>query len=314
MNTKHATTTGMMMLAVALCAIPAAAFSADQDRSDRRENRTVRERTNSDRGRVGSESPASQSDRRRGSADSRPGDSRRDVAVARELPRSESSDRRADSAPASRDGARRAVDSGRDSTRGTTRGFTGGIMSGDSRADSRGGASYRADSRTTSGDRYGSGSGNRRDTSRAYSGGGYGYRTGGGRYSNRDGYGYGYGYRSHDSLSWRLLRLGLEIFVGDPYDYRFDDRWTPRYGHRFTLRRGFGYGGMSFLVDPDDTAIYIDRQFIGVASDFDGEPVPLEAGYHEVELRASGCQPVLFDITVRPGQVIPYRGSLMGYR
>jgi hypothetical protein len=71
---------------------------------------------------------------------------------------------------------------------------------------------------------------------------------------------------------------------------------------------------MSFLIDPDDAAVIVDGEFIGIARDFDGQPVPLAAGIHEIELQAADCEPVVFDVTVRPGQVIPYRGSLMQIR
>ena len=39
--------------------------------------------------------------------------------------------------------------------------------------------------------------------------------------------------------------------------------------------------------------------------------MPVAVGYHRIELYAPGCEPVVFDVTVMPGQVIPYRGSLM---
>jgi len=68
---------------------------------------------------------------------------------------------------------------------------------------------------------------------------------------------------------------------------------------------------MSFLVDPDDTEVIIDGVFVGIAREFGGQPVPVAVGYHRIELYAQGCEPVAFDVNVMPGQVIPYRGSLM---
>jgi hypothetical protein len=139
------------------------------------------------------------------------------------------------------------------------------------------------------------------------------------QYGNRpyDGRAYsngGYGYRPYIPRVNVRLGLGLSIFAGRPYGFRFDYGWAPPYAHRFPMRQGIGYGGMSFLIDPDDAAIYVDGEFIGISRDFDGQPVPLAAGWHEIELQAEGCEPVVFDITVRPGQVIPYRGSLFGIR
>jgi hypothetical protein len=134
------------------------------------------------------------------------------------------------------------------------------------------------------------------------------------RYDNRV-YGYGgYGYRPYISRPRVRFGLGISIFAGRPYGFRFDYGWAAPYAYRFPIRRGIGYGGMSFLIDPDDAAIYVDGEFIGIARDFDGQPVPLAIGVHEIQLQAEGCEPVVFDIRVRPGQVIPYRGSLMPYR
>jgi hypothetical protein len=36
----------------------------------------------------------------------------------------------------------------------------------------------------------------------------------------------------------------------------------------------------------------------------------LRSGLHHVELRAEGLAPLAFDITVVPGQVIPYQGTM----
>ena len=67
-------------------------------------------------------------------------------------------------------------------------------------------------------------------------------------------------------------------------------------------------------VDPTDAAVFIDGEYVGCVNDFGpyDAPLTLPAGYHNVELRARGWQPMRFDITVLAGQVIPYRGTL-GY-
>jgi hypothetical protein len=68
---------------------------------------------------------------------------------------------------------------------------------------------------------------------------------------------------------------------------------------------------MSFLIDPDEAEIYVDGVFIGRAYEFGGQPVPVGAGYHRVEIYAPGFEGVVYDVNVLPGQVIPYRGSLV---
>jgi hypothetical protein len=138
-----------------------------------------------------------------------------------------------------------------------------------------------------------------------------------GRYDNRGDYGrYGSGYRRYGSFNrnaWRgrtFLGLGVSIFAGRPFSFRFDYGWRPNFAYYYPMRSGLAYGGMSFLLDPDYAEVYIDGEFVGIARDFGGQPVPVAVGYHRIELYASGYAPVAFDITVRPGQVIPYRGSL----
>jgi hypothetical protein len=140
-----------------------------------------------------------------------------------------------------------------------------------------------------------------------------------GYYSNR-GYNNGYypnhgyvAYGGHNNYAWRAnirYGLGISIFAGSPFAFRFDYRWRPSFDYGYTMRPGMSYGGMSFLIEPDHAGVYIDGQFVGVARDFGGQPVPVAAGYHRIELYAEGFEPVAFDITVYPGQVIPYRGSL----
>jgi hypothetical protein len=130
-----------------------------------------------------------------------------------------------------------------------------------------------------------------------------------GRYSNRD-----YGWTgSYDRNAWRSrirFGLGLSIFAGRPFGFHFDYGWRPRFDYRYQMQYGVTYGGISFLLDPSDAEVYIDGQFVGIAGDFGGQPVPVSAGYHRIELYANGFEPAAFDINVLPGEVIPYRGSL----
>jgi hypothetical protein len=147
--------------------------------------------------------------------------------------------------------------------------------------------------------------GNRQYDTRGYDSGRYDTR----QYSNR---GYA-GYREYDRYSWRSnirFGLGISIFSGRPFAFRFDYGWRPSFSYRYTMRPGLAYGGMSFLLDPDFAEVYIDGEFVGIARDFGGEPVPVAVGFHRIELYAQGFEPVAFDINVFPGQVIPYRGSL----
>lgn len=128
-------------------------------------------------------------------------------------------------------------------------------------------------------------------------------------YSNRGYVPYG----SYNRNAWRgrvHFGLGLSIFAGNPFRFRFDYGWRPSFAYHYRMVPSVTYGGMSFVLDPYYAEVYIDGQFVGVASDFGGQPVPIAAGFHRIELYAPGFVPVAFEIRVYPGQVVPYHGTL----
>ena len=101
------------------------------------------------------------------------------------------------------------------------------------------------------------------------------------QYSNRD-----YRWRgSYDRNAWRSrirFGLGISIFSGRPFSFRFDYGWRPGFNYRYPMRPGVAYGGMSFLLNPDDAEVYIDGAFVGIARDFGGQPVPVAVGFHRL--------------------------------
>jgi hypothetical protein len=150
-------------------------------------------------------------------------------------------------------------------------------------------------------------------------GSGYGYRDGDGSrygygYGNGygNGYGYGYrpGYRSYYSFRPRFtFSFGLRL--GYPVDFpSWYDPYVP--GVYRYYRPGYAYGGVSFDIQPLDAAIYVDGEYMGTVADFAPweAPMTLVAGRHHVELTAPGYEPIAFDLTVVPHQVIPYEGTL----
>lgn len=74
-------------------------------------------------------------------------------------------------------------------------------------------------------------------------------------------------------------------------------------------------GGVSFDIRPADAAIYIDGEYIGVVGDFSPtmQPLTLVAGRHRIELRAPAFEPLVFDVDIVPGEVIPYQGTMRRY-
>jgi len=118
------------------------------------------------------------------------------------------------------------------------------------------------------------------------------------------------------------LSFGFHVGYGTAYPFSY---WDPFafYNYHLGVQSGYNYqtyynrvGGVSFEIDPYDAEVYIDGDFVGYASDFGPEQMPLtlQSGRHHVDLAAPGYQDVSFDITVVAGQVIPYQGTLpFGY-
>jgi hypothetical protein len=78
---------------------------------------------------------------------------------------------------------------------------------------------------------------------------------------------------------------------------------------------GSSYGGVALEVTPYDADVFVDGQYAGHVEDFDGttQPLTLTAGTHRIEVQAAGFEPMVVDVGVQPGQVIPYRGDLRPY-
>ena len=167
----------------------------------------------------------------------------------------------------------------------------------------------------------------------AYSGPGYAYSRPGYGYA-RPGYGYArpaygyyrpwYGYRGYAPFRPYYFRpsyrFGFGIFVGYPvafYSYPYP---VPVYGYgapygEVTVGPNAAYGGIALEITPPDGDVYVDGSYVGVVRDFDGsrQPLTLTPGVHHIQVNQDGFQPLAFDVTVQPGQVIPYQGALQAY-
>lgn len=71
-------------------------------------------------------------------------------------------------------------------------------------------------------------------------------------------------------------------------------------------------GGVSFDLRPSSAQVYVDGTFAGLVEDFDGasEPLLLAPGTHYVEIRLAGYRTATFDVTITPGEITPYQGTL----
>lgn len=147
-----------------------------------------------------------------------------------------------------------------------------------------------------------------------------GYRAGYGYYGTRY-----YGPRYIRSYAVRpyafrpYSRLGFGFYVGYsvPYTWGYPayaPEWSYGYPGAVDVVPGPStYGGVSFEVTPNDATVYVDGNYVGTTTQFDGstQPLSLIAGSHRIELRAQGCEPLVFNVDIRPGQVIPYQGDLV---
>ncbi|MBI4486711.1 MAG: PEGA domain-containing protein [Acidobacteria bacterium] len=76
------------------------------------------------------------------------------------------------------------------------------------------------------------------------------------------------------------------------------------------------YGGVSLEISPGYAEVFVDGAYAGWVEDFDGtlQPLTLAPGMHRIEVHAPGYEPFVFDVYVRAGEVVPYRGSLVPSR
>jgi hypothetical protein len=131
-----------------------------------------------------------------------------------------------------------------------------------------------------------------------------------------DPWSYGYGYSR-----WSRYPYGVGFGVfGHPYGV-YDPYYDP-YGYG-------GYAGSYPRVQDDDddrrptgsirvranrrdARVYLDGALVGVVDEFDGlsDHLEVEAGTHQLEIRADGYETYTTDISVRAGRTITARASL----
>jgi hypothetical protein len=106
-----------------------------------------------------------------------------------------------------------------------------------------------------------------------------------------------------------------------PYDYLGDYR--PRvYGYNSYPEGSYDvspgrpvYGGVSFDIQPADADLFVDGEFIGTIGTFtpNAEPLTLTPGVHRIAVQHEGFRSMEWDVTIEPGQVVPYRGVMERY-
>jgi hypothetical protein len=114
------------------------------------------------------------------------------------------------------------------------------------------------------------------------------------------------------------LTIGFGLWLGYPvpYPYAYVGGYAPGlYGSVGVVRGVSVYGGLSFDISPYDAAVFVDGQYVGTVADFppNAPPLTLTPGVYRIEVQASGYRPMVWDVTIVPGQVIPYRGAMQPY-
>ena len=115
--------------------------------------------------------------------------------------------------------------------------------------------------------------------------------------------------------------IGFGVYLGYPVPYYSYPYPVPVYGYGAPYGdvtvgpNNVAYGGVALQITPPDAAVYVDGNYAGVASDFDGtrQPLTLVPGAHHIEINQNGFQPLAFDVTVQAGMVTPYQGALQPY-
>jgi PEGA domain-containing protein len=154
------------------------------------------------------------------------------------------------------------------------------------------------------------------------------------RYDNEhyrsDGHHYGYAYPRYYSPRVVVrpyvfrphLSIGFGIFAGYPVPYSWRYSYPIAvYGYRAPAAPVYitpgspYYGGVALEMSPYDADVWVDGNYAGKVQDFDGtqQPLTLVAGTHRIEVQAPGYAPLIFDVNVVGGEVIPYRGDLRPY-
>lgn len=116
------------------------------------------------------------------------------------------------------------------------------------------------------------------------------------------------------------LSIGFGLWLGDPvpYPYGYLGTYRPRvygyypgeYGPSVSV-----YGGLSFDIQPSDADLFVDGEYAGTVGTFGpyAEPLTLTPGVHRIAVQRDGFRAMEWDVTIQPGQVIPYRGDMEEY-
>jgi hypothetical protein len=114
-------------------------------------------------------------------------------------------------------------------------------------------------------------------------------------------------------------QIGVGIFAGYPVPYTYAYPFPVSvYGYAAPASPVVAgpdsnmYGGVTLDITPNDATVIVDGAYAGIVQSFDGsqQPLTLTAGTHQIEINRPGFVSLAMDVTVQPGQIVPYRGDM----
>jgi hypothetical protein len=137
------------------------------------------------------------------------------------------------------------------------------------------------------------------------------------------GYGYGYNYYGYGcgAYCYPGSRWAWDPWYGSSWGrWGYFDPWDPYDPYGYSTSRSDEYdeaprraiGSIRLKAKPADAKVYIDGVLVGVIDDFDGftNHLELDAGPHQLEVRADGYETLMKDIVVKQGRTMTERLSL----
>ena len=121
-------------------------------------------------------------------------------------------------------------------------------------------------------------------------------------------YGYPYSYGYPYAYGYPYGSYVYASRYGYPYGgYGYGGYGYGGYGYGgYGYGGGEAYGGVRIQDAPRDAQVFVDGYYAGIVDDFDGpfQHLSLEAGSHQIEIRAPGFPPMTFDVNVQPGRTL----------
>ncbi|MCC7010410.1 MAG: PEGA domain-containing protein [Acidobacteria bacterium] len=129
-------------------------------------------------------------------------------------------------------------------------------------------------------------------------------------------------YYGYNPFGWRYSPFGYYGLYGFvPYGAYYSDPWDPfMYGGA----GGGAYdrdrdrdddrlmGSVRLRMNPRHAKVYVDGALVGMVDDFDGlrDHLEVDAGRHEIEVRAEGYETYRTEVVVTPGKTTTERAKL----